>query len=80
MKVTAAQTKTLKTIAANGGEMDGYAGQKGFYCASIIPLERLGLLEQLGTKHKMVNGVSVGFETYCRVKLTAAAYEWLAAN
>jgi hypothetical protein len=44
-KLSAAQTKTLGTIVANGGEMNGWAGQRGFYCNSIGPLTRMGLVE-----------------------------------
>lgn len=80
MKVTNAQAKTLRTIAANGGEMDGYAGQTGFYVNSLRPLHRAGFLESLGTTPKMEGDRQVGYLTYNRVKLTEAAREWLAAN
>lgn len=76
-KITAAQAMTLRTIAANGGEMDGYAGQKGFRTASTGPLAAKGLLELLGTT-RTPDGTA--FLTYNRVKLTAAGEEWLAAN
>ncbi len=46
-KLSPAQIKTLTTIAANGGEMNTYAGQRGFYTHSIKPLARLGLVERV---------------------------------
>lgn len=42
-----AQGKTLRTMIARGGEMNGYAGQPGFYCNSVNPLIRMGLLERV---------------------------------
>ncbi len=47
--LTSAQAKTLQTIRDNGGMMNGYAGQPGFYTKSIDPLAALGLIEKLGT-------------------------------
>lgn len=91
MKLTNAQTKTLRTIAANGGEMNGWAGQKGFYCLSLAPLVRMGLLEDIGTcdcyrheacniEHTTLEGQREGHLAYGRVKLTEAARGWLTEN
>lgn len=41
-KMSAAQIKTLGTLIARGGEMNSYAGQKGFYTNSVAVLHRLG--------------------------------------
>lgn len=46
-KPTTAQMKTLRTIIANGGEMNGYAGQPGFYCNSLTAMVRKGFLEDV---------------------------------
>lgn len=40
-----AQDKTLRTVVANGGEMNGYAGQRGFDGRSVETLVSAGLLE-----------------------------------
>jgi len=80
IKISNAQATTLRTISSNGGEMDGYAGQKGFYCNSVTPLAKKGFLEYLGTTPRMDGDRQVGFLTYNRVKLTAQAIEWLANN
>lgn len=47
MNLTPAQIKTLNTLIARGGEMNGFAGQKGFYCNSVRPLARMGLVENV---------------------------------
>ncbi|WP_144121116.1 hypothetical protein [Catellatospora sichuanensis] len=47
MKLSTAQIKTLTAVAANGGVMNGYAGQKGFYCNSTPALVRMGLLQKV---------------------------------
>lgn len=48
--LSAAQVKTLRTIVAAGGTMDGWAGQKGFSTRSLPALVRAGLLVSLGTE------------------------------
>jgi hypothetical protein len=74
-KLSRAQETTLRTIRANGGEMDGYAGQPGFYVNSLGPLLRQGLLEDLGTTRSYDEaGVCTGFATYNRVRMTEAGY------
>jgi hypothetical protein len=42
-----AQIKTLRTLIARGGEMNGYAGQPGFYCNSKRPLVTAGMVEHV---------------------------------
>lgn len=42
--LTPSQQKTLATVIANGGEMNGYAGQKDFHCHSARALVRKGVL------------------------------------
>lgn len=41
---TPAQTRTLATIKANGGEMNSYAGQPGFNANSVRALLKVGAL------------------------------------
>lgn len=48
--LSAAQVKTLRTIVAAGGTMDGWTGQKGFSTRSLPALVRAGLLVSLGTE------------------------------
>lgn len=82
VKLSSAQLKTLRTIIANGGEMNGYAGQPRFYCNSLAPLERMGLVERIGTcgcfsgqactiEHQPVAGRS-GDTCYNRHRITDA--------
>lgn len=47
VKLTPAQIKTLRTITANGGEMNGYVGQSGFSTKSAEALVRRGLLDEV---------------------------------
>lgn len=74
VKISPAQEKTLRTIAANGGEMDGYAGQKGFSVNSLPPLVRAGLIEDLGTKY---TEDGENFATYNRSRITPDGWAWL---
>ncbi|MDD4868196.1 MAG: hypothetical protein PHQ28_14075, partial [Mycobacterium sp.] len=34
-------------MIAKGGEMNTFAGQRGFYCHSVKPLIRMGLIERV---------------------------------
>jgi hypothetical protein len=83
MKLTKAQQTTLNTIARNGGEMNGFAGQKGFYTLSVSVLSRLGLIEELGScdcrrnedgkhtvNHTILVGQKHGESFYNRVRIT----------
>lgn len=47
-KLSKAQITTLGTIIKWDGEMNTFAGQKGFYCLSIDALEKKGMIEKLG--------------------------------
>lgn len=47
VNLTPAQIRTLRTIIANGGEMNGFAGQRGFRTNSLPPLRRRGLIESV---------------------------------
>lgn len=47
-KLSKAQITTLGTISKWGGEMNTFAGQKGFYCLSVDALAKKGLIEKLG--------------------------------
>lgn len=76
VKITKTQGMTLRTIAANGGEMDGYQGQKGFRTTSLAPLVKAGLLVRLGTTYTEKGG----FATYNRHGITAAGTAWIAAH
>ena len=76
-----AQATTLRTIAANGGAMNGYAGQRSFYCNSLVPLVRAGLLEWVATcagctsdSAPCLNPLPPGGTRGCyhRVRITAA--------
>lgn len=79
-KISKAQTSTLRVIAENGGEMNGYAGTApGFYVNSLPALVRAGLLERLGTTSgKGPDGGHV-FLTYNRHKITEAGAQYLAS-
>lgn len=78
-KITNAQRKTLATIIANGGEMNGWAGQKGFYCNSVPVLTRQHLIEPVncpcGTECTATEGFTCptdGQDYYHRVRITDA--------
>jgi hypothetical protein len=50
-KITAAGLRTLRTVAANGGEVPGRAGQRGISLQSMDKLVRDGYLERRGPGH-----------------------------
>jgi hypothetical protein len=76
MKLSRAQATTLQTVIDNGGEMNGYSGQKGFYVPSLGNLVKRGLLEDLGT----TRDDDGNFLTYCRKAITQAGRDALAAH
>jgi hypothetical protein len=73
-QLTRAQDITLRTIAANGGEMDGWAGQMNFYCKSLDPLVRKGMLKKLGTKR---TDDDKHYEWYDRHRITDEGWKYL---
>lgn len=89
--LTKAQATTLRTIVANGGEMNGYAGQPGFYCNSKTPLKRLGLVESIECDGCREHGWHAskcqrplpgrgGNACYDRMRITEAGQQALAAH
>lgn len=91
VKLTPAQLKTLRTITANGGEMNGYAGQPGFSTRSAQALVSRGLLDEVlpcesCTKHgphhcdRPLVGQRNGDWCYQRVRINNAGRAALAAN
>jgi hypothetical protein len=86
-KVTATGLRVLKLIAANGGEMNGWAGQRGFSINAAEKLQRDGYLEMLRAckpcqtrwdeEHNIpcerpLVGQKAGNECYARRRLTEA--------
>ncbi len=76
MKLSRAQATTLRTVINNGGEMDGYCGQKGFSVPSLSNLVKRGLLDDLGTTQDDKGN----YLTYCRKAITPAGRDALAAH
>lgn len=71
VKLSQAQATTLHTMLANGGEMNGYAGQRGFYCNSIPVLVRRGLVERLDMCEACSNRPAAGVAVTCQRPLAA---------
>ena len=92
-KLSTAQLKTLRTIIAAGGEMNGYAGQPGFYGNSVRPLADRGLLERIPACapcaanddwenevcERPLAGQKGGQRSYARVRVTPTGREAVAA-
>jgi len=78
VKLSRAARSTLMAVKAHGGEMNGFAGQPGFYCQSTPKLIRQGLLENLGTKRdadeRMLRDAEGRLTWYLRVRMTDAGY------
>lgn len=55
-RLSNAQVKTLRTMIARGGEMNSYAGQPDFYCNSLGPLKRMGLIESVSPCSECAEG------------------------
>ncbi len=88
MKLSKAQEKSLRFLAARGGWAAGYAGQKGFSVVSIPALLRLGLVERMPpcvkgeclTEEWMESGWTSCRDHYDAVRLTDAGRRAVAGD